>query len=120
MFNVSISIDNASVSSTANSMEDVWALMVPALMAAGFDLDVQILYSLHDYVEKDGKYLVMSQEDFDSILAGVKKDGFEEGYKKGNQDEYERATPLIAKDRVEKYNAGFEDGVKYAKSGGKS
>lgn len=79
MFNVSISIDNASVSSTANSMEDVWALMVPALMAAGFDLEVQILYSLHDYVEKDGKYLVMSQEDFDSILAGVKKDGFEEG-----------------------------------------
>ena len=79
MFNVSISIDNASVSSTANSMEDVWALMVPALMAAGFDLEVQILYSLHDYVEKDGKYLVMSQEDFDKILDEARQESFEEG-----------------------------------------
>ena len=120
MFNVSISIDTATVSSKANSLDDVWALMMPALMAAGYDLEVQILYSLHDYVEKDGKYLVMSQEDFDNILAGVKKDGFEEGYKQGNRDEYDRLTSLLPKDRKERYNAGFEDGVRYAKSGGES
>ena len=71
MFNVSISIDTATVSSKANSLDDVWALMMPALMAAGYDLEVQILYSLHDYVEKDGKYPVMSQEDFDNILAAA-------------------------------------------------
>jgi hypothetical protein len=91
MFNVSISIDNASVSSTANSMEDVWALMVPALMAAGFDLEVQIIYSLHDFVEKSGEFYVTSKVDFDNIMAGARRDGFEEGvrYAKSSSEECE-------------------------------
>ena len=46
--------------------------------------------------------------------------GYEEGYKQGNRDEYDRLTSLLPKDRKERYNAGFEDGVRYAKSGGES
>lgn len=79
MFNVSISIDNASVSSTANSMEDVWALMVPALMAAGFDLELQIMYSLHDYVEKSGKFIVTEEKYFEEAYQNGYIAGKEEG-----------------------------------------
>lgn len=120
MFNVSIAIDNATVSAKVNELQDIWDLMVPALIARGFDLEHQIMWSLHEYVERSEKFLVTSQEDFDNILAGVKKDGFEEGYKQGNRDEYDRLTSLLPKDRKERYNAGFEDGVRYAKSGGES
>lgn len=79
MFNVSIAIDNATVSAKVNELQDIWDLMVPALMARGFDPEHQIMWSLHEYVERSEKFLVTSQEDFDNILAGVKKDGFEEG-----------------------------------------
>ena len=119
MFNVSIAIDNATVSSKANSLENVWELMVPALMAAGFDLEIQVIYSLHDFVERSGKFIVTERDVLAEAYQNGYNAGLEEGYKKGNRDEYERVFPLIAKDRAEKYNAGFEDGVKYAKSGGK-
>jgi hypothetical protein len=79
MFNVSIGINTATVSAKVRELEHIWELMVPALMAAGFDLESQIMYSLHDYIERSGKFYVTSKVDFDNIMAGVKKDGYEEG-----------------------------------------
>lgn len=101
MFNVSIAIDNATVSSKANSLEDIWELMVPALMAAGFDLEVQIIYSLHEYVERSGKFIVTEQQYFDEawhngynagMEAGASEAVYDSGYKAGwdARGEYEK------------------------------
>lgn len=79
MFNVSISIDDATVSAKINGVDDFWPLMIPALLARGFEFPFQILFSLHDYVESDGKYLVMSKEDYDLTIDCAKKEAFEEG-----------------------------------------
>jgi hypothetical protein len=101
MFNVSIAINNATVSSKANSLEDIWELMVPALMAAGFDLEVQIIYSLHEYVERSGKFIVTEQKYFDEagnngynagMEAGASEAVYDSGYKAGwdARGEYEK------------------------------
>ena len=62
MFNVSISIDDTTVSTKINGVDDFWPLMIPALLARGFDFPFQILFSLHDYVESDGKYVVIEKK----------------------------------------------------------
>lgn len=79
MFNVSIGIDTATVSGKANSLEDIWELMVPALMAAGFDLEIQIIYSLHDFVEKSGKFIVTEEKYFEEAYQNGYIAGLEEG-----------------------------------------
>lgn len=101
MFNVSIAIDNATVSSKVHELQDVWELMVPALMAAGFDLEIQIMYSLHDFVEKEGKFIVTEQQYFDEAYqngyiagmeAGASEAVYGSGYKAGwdARGEYEK------------------------------
>lgn len=91
MFNVSIGINTATVSAKVRELEHIWELMVPALMAAGFDLQSQIMYSLHDYIERSGEFYVTSKVDFDNIMAGERRDGFEEGvrYAKSGSEERE-------------------------------
>lgn len=91
MFNVSIGINTATVSAKVRELEHIWELMVPALMAAGFDLEAQIMYSLHDYIERNEKFYVTSKEDFDNIMAGERRAGFEEGvrYAKSSSEECE-------------------------------
>lgn len=110
MFKVSISIGDATVSSKANSIDDVWDLLIPAFMAAGFDQEIQVLYSLHDYVEKGGKYLVMSQEDYDLTIDCAKKEAFEEGVASARSN----TEALVDDYKVmldEQWAAGYEAGL---------
>lgn len=79
MFNVSIGIETAMVSAKVRELQDVWELMVPALMAAGFDLEIQIIYSLHDFVEKSGKFIVTEEKYFDEAYQNGYIAGLEEG-----------------------------------------
>lgn len=110
MFNVSIAIDNATVSSKANSLEDIWELMVPALMAAGFDLEIQIIYSLHDFVERSGKFIVTEQKYFD--------EAWQNGYIAGKEEAMTIAksnTEALVNDYsgliYEEWHAGYEAGL---------
>ena len=91
MFNVSISIDDVMVSTKINGVDDFWLLMIPALLARGFEFPFQIMYSLHNYVEKDGKHVVIEKaeaeklECFDTV--------YDSGYKAGwdARGEYEKS-----------------------------
>lgn len=105
MFNVSISIDDTTVSTKINGVDDFWPLMIPALLARGFEFPFQIMFSLHDFIETDGKFIVISKEDFDLITDGVKKDGFEEGVASARSN-----TEALVDDYDKGYETGWDKG----------
>ena len=107
MFNVSIGINTATVSAKVRELEHIWELMVPALMAAGFDLQSQIMYSLHDYIERSGEFYVTSKVDFDNIMAGERKNGYAEGVawaKSHTEDDHRELLD-------EQWQAGYDAGL---------